>query len=292
MKGTISILATLLLFGCSDKSPDSSQENTLVFTSILPQSGLVRAISGENATVIPLVGEGQSPHSYEPTAQQLAKLANADALLTIGVPFETHLLKKIRPLYPELLIVENQTGINLRSMQHEHHGEHCTHDHGAKDPHIWLSPLNLATMSKTIYRTLSELDPENEAYFRKNHKTLAQELQRLHESIQKTLAPYKGASVYVFHPSFGYFTDTYGLKQVPIELDGKSPSPRQLADLIEQAQVDGVQIIFVSKQFPVGSAKAIADSIGGRVVQLDPLAEDVVANLEQIAESIALALKP
>ena len=58
-----------------------------------------------------------------------------------------------------------------------------------------------------------------------------------------------------------------------------------------EAQIDGVKVIFVQKQFPADSARAVSDAIGGKVVQLDPLAEDVVANLQQIAESIVQALE-
>ena len=109
---------------------------------------------------------------------------------------------------------------------------------------------------------------------------------KLHENTAEMLVPYEGNRFYVFHPSFGYFADRYGLEQVPIELDGKSPSPRQLAGLIERAKADNVKVIFVQKQFPVDSANAVADAIGGDVLQLDPLAEDVVANLQQIADSL------
>lgn len=290
MKGTILILTTCLLFGCSEKRADLSPEKPLVFTSILPQAGLVKMIVGEHAQVIPLVGEGQSPHAYEPTAQQLTKLAKSDVLMTIGVPFESHLLRKIRPLYPDLSIIETQAGIKRQAMPHEH-SKQCNHEHGAKDPHIWLAPLVVKDIAENMFNALKDMDPENAQSYQSNYETLALELDILHEEIKTRLAPHKNARFFVFHPSFGYFATAYGLEQIPIELNGKSPSPRQLATLIEQAQVDGVKVIFVSKQFPKGSANAVATAIDGRVVQLDPLAEDVVANLRKIAESIFQALE-
>ena len=62
--------------------------------------------------------------------------------------------------------------------------------------------------------------------------------------------------------------------------------------LIDQAKADGVKVIFVQKQFPADSANAMADAIEGSVVPLDPLAEDSIANLRLIADSIAEALEP
>jgi zinc transport system substrate-binding protein len=106
------------------------------------------------------------------------------------------------------------------------------------------------------------------------------------------MIPCNGSRFYVFHPSFGYFASAYGLEQVPVEIDGKSPSPQQLAALITQARSENVKVIFVQKQFPLKSAKAVANAIDGDVVQLNPLAEDVIANLREIAETLLHALKP
>ena len=285
MKGTTLILTTLLLISCSKQLPDSNQP--IAFVSIPPQAGLLKALVGDSMDVRTLVGEGQSPHSFEPTARQLAALGRADVLFTIGVPFEKSLLKKIGPLYPKLPIVGTDASVAKREMPHVHHEGHCSHGEGEKDPHIWLSPKNAMAVAARMYQTLEKeglADPEK-------YMTLIHTLEKLDTIIDEQLEPYSGSRFYVFHPSFGYFADEYDLHQIPIELDGKSPSPRQLADLIEQAQVDGVKVIFLQKQFPVDSAKAVAGAIGGSVVQMDPLAEDVIANLKQIAESIVQALE-
>lgn len=290
MKNTLHLLAALMLLGCAEKREPGGSGKPILFTSIQPQAGLARIIGGDLIEVYTLVGEGQSPHAYEPTARQLVRLGEADALLTIGMPFEKHLLKKIVPLYPDLPIIGTEEDIELRAMPHEHHGEHCSGDHGAKDPHVWLSPANAISIASAISQALEKIDPDNTNEYRKNLEKLTAELRQLDDEIRAMLAPYAGSRFYVFHPSFGYFADAYGLEQIPVELDGKAPSPRQLAALIEQAQADGVKVVFVQKQFPAGTAKAVADAIGGTVVQLDPLAEDSVANLRLIADSIGKAL--
>jgi zinc transport system substrate-binding protein len=291
MKGTLLFISVILLFGCAPEQKPKSSGRPLIFVSIPPQAGLLKEIVGDRVEIRTLVGEGQSPHSYEPSARQLTALGEADVLFTIGVPFEKALLKKIRPLYPDLPIIETDDQIVKRAMPHAHHGEHCTHDHGEKDPHVWLNAGNAALLASRMFDVLEQTDPENQSYYLENYKKLLKVLEQLHEDTAEQLAPYKGSRFYVFHPSFGYFADQYGLEQIPIELDGKSPSPRQLADLIDRAQADGVKVIFVQKQFPADSANAVANAIGGWVEKLDPLAEDVVANLKQIADSIAQALE-
>ncbi len=288
MKSSFYLFAVLFLFGCAKREEAGGSEKPIVFVSIQPQAGLAKAIAGDRIEIHTLIGEGQSPHSYEPTARQLAILGEADLLFTIGMPFEKHLLKKIVPLYPDLAIVETQHGIEQRPLAHEH----CTHEHHEMDPHLWLAPANATVIAKNILQTLEGFNPAHADEYRANFEKLADELRKLDGKINDLLAPHKGARFYVFHPSFGYFAEAYGLEQIPIELEGKAPSPRQLIALVEQARADGVTVVFVQKQFPASSAKAIADAIGGTVAALDPLAEDVVANLRLIAESIAQTLEP
>ncbi|MFH1742105.1 MAG: zinc ABC transporter substrate-binding protein, partial [bacterium] len=105
------------------------------------------------------------------------------------------------------------------------------------------------------------------------------------------LKPYRGESFYVFHPAFGYFGDAYGLKQEAVELEGKAPTPRQLSTLIKKARTENVRIIFVQPQFDKKSAEAVSNSIDGAVVPMDPLAKDVLKNLEEMAMKVGKALK-
>ncbi len=292
MKAILSILIIGLLSGCGEIHVSSEIDSRpVVFVSIMPQVGLAKAIAGEHVRIHALVSEGRSPHAYAPTGRQLAWLAEADAVLTIGEPFEKKLLQKISPLYPELSIVPTHAGIALRAMPHKHHNTTCADSHGEMDPHVWLSPINAAIIAKNIAAALEKIDPVNTEVYQKNYANLAQKLRRLDLDIREQLRPHKGSRFYVFHPSFGYFAEAYGLEQIPIELEGKAPSPRQLATLIEQAKADGVKVIFVQKQFPSSSGEAIANALGGRVIHLDPLAEDSIANLRLIADHIAQALE-
>lgn len=101
------------------------------------------------------------------------------------------------------------------------------------------------------------------------------------------LARYRGQAFYVFHPAFGYFAETYGLRQESVEVEGKLPTPRQIFALIAKARSDHVKIIFLQPQFDQQIAASIAQAIGGAVLPMDDLAFDVVANLDEVARKIA-----
>lgn len=254
-----------------------------VFVSIPPQACFVERVGSSHVEVEVLVGPGQSPATYEPTPEQMTNLSQADLYFRVGLPFEARLLEKIRATLKELRVMDTREGIKLRSMGGAHAG-------GRPDPHIWLDPKLVEIQATTICKKLSRLDPANAAEYETNLQAFKADLRKVDAKIARALAPLKGRKFYVFHPSYGYFGDAYNLTQVAVEIEGKEPSARQLATLIENAKQDSVQVIFVQPQFSTKSAEAIAEAIGGVVVPMDPLSRGYLKNLEDMADRVAQAL--
>ncbi len=290
------ILIGAVLFSCTEKNgsdpqPDGNKNSgsLRIITSILPQEYFVKRIAGELAEVSALVGPGKSPATYEPKPGQVSNLSTADVLFTIGVPFEQAFLPKIKQSLKTLRFVDTAAGIEKRMLEeHEHdHEEAEEHEEeGTPDPHLWLSPLLVKQQAAIIRDTLMEIDPENNDLYQSGYQQFAGDLDRLHQEIKQLLAPYNGMTLLVFHPSFGYFADEYGLEQRAVEIGGKSPSPADLEKVITAAKEEGVQTVFVQPEFPQKSAEAVADAIGGTVVVLNPLHPDYIENLRTIAGRI------
>jgi zinc transport system substrate-binding protein len=179
---------------------------------------------------------------------------------------------------------ENE-GHDQHTAEKEHH-----HHEGGTDPHVWLSPRLVKAQARTIADALIELDPAGKATYEKNLADFLKDLDALDAHLVEALAPVKGKTFMVFHPAWGYFADAYGLEQEPIEIEGKDPSGRQIARVIEMAKAKGVRVIFVQPQFSKKSAKRIAAAIDGAVVPIDPLARDYVGNLERVAAAVLLAI--
>lgn len=157
------------------------------------------------------------------------------------------------------------------------------HHHEGTDPHIWLSPVNARTMIENFLEKLIEIDPGNEEYYRENAQAYIDELIEMHDQIEALLEPHHGRRFLIYHPSFNYFAREYGLEQVAIEHEGKEPGPAGLAAIIDQAKDEGITVVFVSPQFDKSNAEAIAAEIGGSVLTLNPLAEDYIDNLMEVA---------
>ena len=325
---TIPISLSILVFTClgnafaADKLP--------VFVSILPQKYFVQQIGKDLVDVQAMVQPGANPATYEPKPQQMADLSAAKIYFAIGVPFENAWLEKIAAANPDMQVVHTDHGIDKRAMaahhhhneehaeehhdtdhheaehghekdghheegEHDHHAEaehdEDHHEHAGLDPHIWLSPPLVKIQARNILAALQEADPAHGSVYEANFKAFTVKIDQLDADLKKTFAGKKGLQFMVFHPAWGYFADTYGLKQVPIEIEGKDPKPAQLKALIQHAREDGIKVIFAQPQFSSQSAELVAREIGGQVAFANPLAEDWMANLGEVADKFESALK-
>lgn len=280
----ILLLPIIMISSCFAGSP----KKTDIIVSIPPQAYVIEQIGNGYVDVHTLINPGQSPHTYEPTPRQMAEIAKAALYFTIGFPFEQKLVSKIKDSNSKLELVDMGQGINRRMLEGD---EGHVPSHAEPDPHVWLSPFNLKIMAENTARALGALDPEHDSIYKDNLAIFLGKLEKINQRIKQLLEPYKGDMIIVYHPAFGYFTDYYGLRQVAIEMEGKSPTPREIEKLIATAKRDNVHIIFAQPEFDPRSAEAVARAINGTVVPLDPLAENVMMNLQKIADKIADSLK-
>jgi zinc transport system substrate-binding protein len=264
-------------------------EPLTVGVSLLPQQTFVERIGGKHVRVVVLVPPGKSPATHEPTPQQIEAVAASRLYFRIGVPFEEAWLPRLAQIAPAAKLVDLREGLSLRAVDMPP-GE-TSQSGGKPDPHIWVSPPLVIKMAEQIRAALTAARPAAAAEFADNHARFVAELNALDADIRARLAGKQGRSFMVFHPSWGYLADAYGLKQLPIEAGWKEPGPRTLQLLIDGAKAQGIRVIFVQKQFSQREAETVAQAIGGEVVAVDPLAPDFADNLRRVAEVFARALK-
>lgn len=159
-----------------------------------------------------------------------------------------------------------------------------SHAHGI-DPHIWTSPRALQHMAANAYEAIHALWPDSVKYT-ENHARLQEQLAALDARTAGKIAASGVRYFIIYHPALTYYARDYGLQQVAIEDDGKEPSARALARLIEQARRDGVRRIFYQSQFPASAVEVIARDIEAQSVAIDPLKEDVIANIDSLTDLI------
>jgi len=269
-----------------------------VFVSIVPQKYFVQQIGKDLVDVHVMVQPGASPATYEPKPKQMADLSKTRVYFAIGVPFENAWLKKIAAANPKMKVVHTDHGIKKIPMAahhpHDEEGEHHDEDHdeqGILDPHIWLSPPLVKIQARTILTALQEIDPSHRTVYEANYNQFVSRIDELDAQLKTTFAGKQGLQFMVFHPAWGYFAHAYGLKQAPVEIEGKDPKPARLKELIEHAREKGIKVVFVQPQFSTKSAELVAREFGGQVAFANPLAEDWMANLREVADKFKAALK-
>lgn len=274
------LLALTLVPMQQDAKAEENQRR--LFVSILPQKFFVEKIASPEFEVEALVGPGQSPATFDPSPRKMSRLAEAKALLPIGVPFETAWLPKIRKGMPDLLILEVSAPPGHRHV----HG-----DEGELDPHFWTSPIESIEMALRIRDALVRLAPEHTVVFMQRCEALIGEIEALDVDITELFANSERQRFMVFHPAWGHFAEHYGLTQIAIEREGKEPGARALAASVELAKDLGIETIFIQEQFSRDGALAVARAAGAKLVSLDPLAENYLVNLRVSAIAIEEALR-
>ncbi len=296
------IVSLILLAGLMLIQPVNTHARTLksVYVSILPQKYFVERITGKDVGVHVLVKPGKNPATYSPSPEQIKKLTTSDIYFRIGAPFENGFMHKISSIADSIEIVDTRQGILFRTMKshgHKDTGHKKKMDHDpqnkdlkGKDHHIWMSPLLVKKQAQTMAEALMKFDPENKEKYELNLNGFIKDLDDLHLRLTIKLDRFKGENLFVFHPVFGYFTDTYGMNQVAIETMGKAPKGKELSSIIKLAKQKKARVIFTQPQFDRYTARKIAAAIKGVVVSIDPLALDYLSNMEAIADTIASAL--
>jgi len=292
----LSIVLTLLLASfllavaasCTKERQETGQIGVVV--TILPQAEFMESVGGEKVDVTVMVPPGASPHTYEPTPSQMAALAKARMYAKVGsgVEFELVWMDKLIAVNKDMLVVDCSQGIELQEMAAPQEHEH---EHAAMDPHIWMSPLNARIMVQNIATGLIQVDPDNRLYYEQNRDAYLQKLIQLDQDIRAGLSAVTNRTFMVYHHAFGYFAGEYDLIMLPIEEEGKEPTPAGLQHLIEQAGEHGIKVVFAEPQFNPQSAEVIADAIDGRVVFVDPLARDYIVNLRTLMGELVQAME-
>lgn len=284
-------ITTLILFTFFNTA--RANDPLKVMVSIVPQKYFVEKISGDLVHASVMVPPGFNPATYEPKPQQMVALAKAEIYFAIGVPFEKIWLEKFAGVNPKMRIVHTEDGIDkLPMVTHPHHNDEGCGHHGTKDPHIWLSPPLVQIQLRYILDAFLRIDPEREEQYIENYNILTKEVAALDCRIREIFSGKgEGRQFMVYHPSWGYFAEAYGLKQISVEIEGKEPNARDLQNLIQRARKEKVKVLFVQPQFSAKSAHTIAKAIGCRVMSADPLAINWAENILKVAEEFSFSLE-
>ena len=230
--------------------------------------------------------EGLDPHSFQPSVEDLTRMAESDMFIHVGGESDAWVHDALRNFADADIKVINLVGILgesvkneeiVEGMEHdydhdhtdEHEYEHAhtnDHDHETErlqtlDEHVWLSLRNAQIICRSIAETLSNLDSVNGGIYTQNCAEYLVKLDALdrqydiavNEARERTL-------VFGDRFPFRYLVDDYGLQYFAAfpgcsaETEASFETIVFLASKLDELELDSIVVID-------GSNRKIADII-------------------------------
>lgn len=274
----IVLLSIILMFrGCGKQETAVYKTAPKAAVTILPYADFVSKIAGDKIKVEVLVPPGVSPETYDPRPGELSEIQNAGIYFRIGPLFtmENTLLAKLSDSKTGLEIVDCSEGISTVE----------------NNPHVWLDPVRVKIIAGNIFAALIKSFPDMKDEFGKRKDKYISSLDSLDKKLQAEFSEFRGRKILTYHPAWGYFTARYGLREISIEKEGKSPSAKDLAELIDYVKTNNIKTIFLEPQFDREIVNSLADQLNLKIVQIDPLPSDFIKNAESVAEKFIESFK-
>lgn len=283
-------VSSLLLSACQ-QGPPSAPGTTETANSLVSQevdvkvlavetflAEIAQNVAGDRVKVESLVPQGVDPHVFQPTPQDVAKIAESQVLILNGAGFEEWAAETLENAGGERAVIEASAGLTSREAREgedaanavEPNSEEEQHHEG--DPHFWLDPLNVVKYVENIRDGLIATDPEGKEIYTQNAAAYIVQLNELDAWIKEQVAviPEDLRLIVTNHESFGYFADRYGFQiigtVIPSVSTGASPSAQELARLVDHIRTSGAVAIFLETGSNPKLAEQIAQETGVKVV--------------------------
>ena len=295
------IAMSLILIACGGSTSEDVVEtettaieseeslNVVVTTPMLGE--FVKQVAGDSVVLNILMPAEANPHTYDPSPQDAAKIADADIVFYVGIKYETSSLLKL---------IENTASTNATLLEigeeidpiefkdgehgHGHHDDHDEeghddhdeegheghegHDHGSEDPHFWFDPVRVAMAVEVIKDSLVSLDPANTSTYEANADNFISELTDLDAQVKALVESVSedNRKIVTTHEALGYLEARYGIEVfatiIPSLSTADEISPSQIADVIDVIEDNNIKVLFVESEAPSVYAETVAAEAG------------------------------
>ena len=272
----------------SGASPSGSGGPLRVVAGFYPLAYAAEQVGGDSVEVINLTPPGGEAHDLELSPQQVAEIGEADLILYIP-GFQPALDEAIEQVAPDRALNVTEALALLPAEDHAHEeeaahadeGDHAheedghtdEHGHGdlEGDPHVWLNPLNMATIGDEIASRLTALDAAGP--FAAGAQALTASMNALNDEWTQGTAECRSRDLVVSHEAFGYLAEQYDFAQIGIAglTPDAEPSPARLAEVADLVRERGITTIYYETLVDPAVAETLAAETGATTAILDPL---------------------
>ena len=275
MKKSIALLALIPLL----TTVGQAQGKLNVVTTTEDLAAIAREVAGDRAAVESIARGYQDPHFVEAKPSFILRLQRADLLVVVGRELEVGWLPplvqqsrnaKVQPGAGGYLdaslqarILDIPQGQITRAM-----GD--VHPQG--NPHYWLDPENGKVIARAVAGKLSELRPNDKAYFDQRLADFSRRIDEAEKGWLTALASFKGLKVVTYHRSYTNFADRFGLDVIGYvePRPGIPPTPQHTLDLINEMKRQSVPLVLVEPYFDLKTPNSIGRETGAQVLVMPP----------------------
>lgn len=277
------LLNGMLISASADDHPKQQRIN--VVSTIKPIQSIVVAIVGDLADASQLIPDNASPHFYSFKPSDLRAIKKADIIFRIdeGMEATVNPALALRKKNVPLISLADDADVKLLPFAENHEDEEESHDdhgHGNIDFHIWTSPENAIAMAKVITEEIIKINPENAKIYQTNLEEFTQAIQTASTEIKEQLALVKNKPYVVFHNSWQYFSDYYGLREAIVlsSQHGISAGVKTMRETRKKIVSEGVVCVFSDPGIRTGQVNALIKKLNIKTVEIDVLQSKFAAD--------------
>lgn len=263
-----------------------------IATTVAPITSIAANIaSGTDTEIQGIVPEGTNSHTYEPPPSVAATLESADIVFINGLVLEEPTKNMALANAAEGSVI-CELGSAILPPEEWIFDFSFPEEGGKPNPHLWTNPPMALEYAALIRDSLSAADPANSKVYARNYEAFAQKIAALDVALRSDLETLDESKrqLLTYHDAYAYFAKEYGWTVIgaiqPSSFE--EPTPREIADLIEQVRSTGVTAIFGSEVFPSTVLEQIGNETGVRYV--DVLRDDDLIGAPGDAEHSWLGL--
>ena len=243
-----------------------------IATTVAPITSIVANIAAGTPTIIRgIVPEGTNSHTYEPPPSVAATLEDADIVFINGLVLEEP-TKELAQANARSGSVICELATAILPEDEWIFDFSFPKDGGKPNPHLWTNPQMAGDYAALIKDSLVAADPTHASQYEDNYAAFALKIDALDQAIAQvtsTIAEDQ-RQLLTYHDAYAYFARTYGWTVIgaiqPSSFE--EPTPKEIADLMDQVKSTGVKAIFGSEVFPSTVLEQIGNETGVRYVDV------------------------
>lgn len=243
-----------------------------VVTTFFPLYIFTLNVAGTQADVSVIIPPHLPPHDYSLTPNDLVLLRQADLIIKNGVNFDDWVdrtLETTRPSSGDRIIEISRAPIFSEKA-------------GAlegRNPHIWLSPIQVRGIIEYIRDALIAADNSNAKSYALNAKNYLDKINALDGEIRQTLSLLPNREYLAEEPALYYFSRYYNLRELAVirENEESALNPQKLIKIKRLLDQSKNKIIFVNRGSSDPMVEVIAGDNGAKVREIDTLETGIVA---------------